>query len=91
MNAVIHDLKTGHVGESFLVRRGHGCDQILGDRHLLAVRDSSAEYFDLAQRRAHRMINLCSGCKNSLIQADGLLNAPFAKRHGCRCSHSQVN
>ncbi|OGV72925.1 MAG: hypothetical protein A3K19_20870 [Lentisphaerae bacterium RIFOXYB12_FULL_65_16] len=67
-------------------RRG-GCTKNLSCPNLLLFRSSTAGYFDLASDGG--TVNLTgfrTGCKNSLIPAGGILNAPnYAS--GCTCNY----
>ena len=60
---------------------------MVGGRHLLTQRDSSASYLDLDQGKEYFLRNIRSGCVNLMTQADGLLNAPNMGI-GCVCSYS---
>jgi outer membrane protein assembly factor BamB len=79
-------LETGELlsGQSLFVRGG--CNYAVANRHLLFVRDRCASYVELETRRKHYLRNLRSGCSNSLVAADGLLNAPcFSVK--CVCNY----
>jgi outer membrane protein assembly factor BamB len=62
-----------------------GCNRAVGNRHVVALRDAHAAYFDLADGNEVFLRGVRSGCSNSLLPAGGVLNAPnFA--HGCTCN-----
>ncbi len=66
---------------------GHHCNYAIASEHLLTFRAASAGYHDLLGGGTSRLEGFRSGCRNSLIPADGVLNAPnFA--NGCICSYS---
>ena len=63
-----------------------GCNYVVGGEHLLFLRDRSASYIDLRTIQRQALYAVRSGCSNSLIAADGLLNVPcFAV--GCVCNY----
>jgi hypothetical protein len=62
-----------------------GCGRALGGSHFVTVRDGHASYFDLATGSHVYFRGIRSGCTNSLIPADGILNAPNFARH-CTCN-----
>ena len=79
-------LRSGRLisGESLFVRGG--CNYAVACEHLLLVRDRCASYVDLKTRAKYFLRNLRSGCSNSLVAADGLLNAPcFSVK--CVCNY----
>ena len=79
-------VETGEIisGKSLFVRGG--CNYAVANRHLLFVRDRSASYVELDTQEKHYLRNLRSGCSNSLVAADGLLNAPcFSVK--CVCNY----
>jgi hypothetical protein len=81
-----YDLRTGELvsGKSLFVRGG--CNYAVANEHLLFVRDRCASYVELDTREKHYLRNLRSGCSNSLVAADGLLNAPcFSVK--CVCNY----
>ena len=68
-------------------KSGHHCNYAIASPHLMTFRAASAGYCDLASSNTSRLDGFRSGCRNSLIPADGVLNAPnFA--HGCSCGYS---
>jgi hypothetical protein len=68
-------------------KSGHHCNYAVGSPHLLTFRAGTAGFLDLESGTTGRLNGFRSGCRNSLIPAGGVLNAPnFA--HGCVCSYS---
>jgi len=66
---------------------GHHCNYAIANEHLMTFRAASAGFCDLSTGGTGRLEGFRSGCRNSLIPANGVLNAPnFA--HGCICSYS---
>lgn len=66
---------------------GHHCNYAIANDHLLTFRAASAGFCNLASGGTGRLEGFRSGCRNSLIPANGVLNAPnFA--HGCVCDYS---
>ena len=66
---------------------GHNCGYAIASEHMLTFRAGTAGYSDLTTGATARLPGFRSGCRNSLIPAGGILNAPnFA--HGCSCSYS---
>lgn len=73
------------VSGAALFRRG-GCNYAVGGRNLLFLRSNCATYVDIESRQEYAIRNLRSGCSNSLVAADGLLNAPCFSV-GCVCNY----
>ncbi len=68
-------------------KSGHHCNYAIASPHLLTFRAASAGFCDIGSGTTGRLDGFRSGCRNSLIPADGVLNAPnFA--HGCVCGYS---
>jgi outer membrane protein assembly factor BamB len=66
---------------------GHHCNYAIASEHLLTFRAKNAGYHDLNTGGTMALPGFRSGCRNSLIPANGILNAPnFA--NGCICSYS---
>jgi len=82
----VFDVRTGKpAGKAFDLARG-GCNYAVGCEQLLLLRDSSVCYVDVNTRTKYHLRNVRSGCSNSLVAADGLLNVPgFAV--GCVCNY----
>jgi outer membrane protein assembly factor BamB len=79
-------IKTGEPisGESLFYRGG--CNYAVANEHLLFVRDRCVSYVELDTQKKHYLRNVRSGCSNSLVAADGLLNAPcFSVK--CVCNY----
>jgi outer membrane protein assembly factor BamB len=73
----MYDLLTGALlNKDALRRTGTGCNTPLAGRHLILVRDSSVSFTEIDGGRTFRLGSVRSGCVNSLIAADGLLNVP---------------
>ncbi|NQT54236.1 PQQ-binding-like beta-propeller repeat protein, partial [bacterium] len=64
-----------------------GCNHAIAAEHVVTIRDGHASYFDPVTCRQTFFRGVRSGCTNSLIPADGLLNAPNFAR-GCSCNYS---
>ena len=68
-------------------KSGHHCNYAIASPHLLTFRAASAGFTDVETGNTARLQGFRSGCRNSLIPAGGVLNAPnFA--HGCVCGYS---
>ena len=81
-----HPLTGDEVAWEF-TKTGHHCNYAIASEHLITFRAASAGFFDLINGGTSRLEGFRSGCRNSLIPADGVLNAPnFA--NGCICSYS---
>ena len=80
------DIRTGTpAGRPVNLRHG-GCNYAVGGAHLVMVRDRSVCTVDPNDGTRQHLRNVRSGCSNSLIAADGLLNVPnFAV--GCICNY----
>jgi outer membrane protein assembly factor BamB len=66
---------------------GHaGCNYAVAGEHLLFVRDHTACYVELDTQKKHYLRNVRSGCSNSLVAADGILNAPCFSVN-CVCNY----
>jgi outer membrane protein assembly factor BamB len=66
---------------------GHHCNYAIASEHLMTFRAADAGFTDLATGGTGRLVGFRSGCRNSLIPANGVLNAPNMA-HGCSCSFS---
>jgi outer membrane protein assembly factor BamB len=64
---------------------GGGCNYRVGGRHLIMGMNRSAWYFDIEQRQGYFLRTIRSGCANSWLAADGLLNVPCFSL-GCVCN-----
>ncbi len=82
-----YSLTTGKpTSESTFFRKSGGCNYAVGCKHLMLVRNRSATYFDVESQKEYSLRNLRSGCSNSLVAADGLLNMPCFS-FGCVCNY----
>ena len=73
-------------GGAAFFRRSGGCNYAVGSKYLMLIRNRSVAYFDVADHKEYSLRDIRSGCSNSLIAADGLLNVPcFA--YGCVCNY----
>ncbi len=81
-----YDAPSGELlSEARTFTRG-GCNYAVGTRWLVLVRDYSVCYVDRQSGEKHYLRNIRSGCSNSLVAADGVLNAPcFSVR--CICNY----
>ena len=81
-----YNVSTGDlVSGDALFQRG-GCNYAVGGKNLLFLRSNCATYVDIESREEYAIRNLRSGCSNSLVAADGLLNAPCFSV-GCVCNY----
>ncbi len=68
-------------------KQGHHCNYAIACQHLLTFRAAEAGFFDMLTGGTGRLRGFRAGCRNSLLPANGVLNAPnFAS--GCVCSYS---
>jgi outer membrane protein assembly factor BamB len=78
---------TGKQVDWNFTKSGHHCGYAIASEHLLTFRAADAGFCDLESGTTGRFKGFRSGCRNSLIPANGVLNAPnFA--FGCKCSYS---
>lgn len=68
-------------------KTGHHCNYAIASPHLLTFRAGTAGFFDRATNTTGRLDGFRSGCRNSLIPAGGVLNAPNYA-HGCSCNYN---
>lgn len=68
-------------------KTGHHCNYAIASPHLLTFRAGTAGFFDRATNTTGRLNGFRSGCRNSLIPAGGVLNAPNYA-HGCSCNYN---
>ncbi|MCK5849636.1 MAG: PQQ-binding-like beta-propeller repeat protein [Kiritimatiellae bacterium] len=71
------DLRTGKKTKKFGAVGGKGCDYDICGTHLITNREGSAAYVDIDTNIPYRLGGVRSGCLNTLIPADGVLNHPF--------------
>ncbi len=78
---------TGEDDPWSFTKSGHHCNYAIASEHLMTFRAGDAAFCDLETGATAQFEGFRSGCRNSLIPANGILNAPnFA--HGCVCSYS---
>jgi hypothetical protein len=63
-----------------------GCNYAVANPYLMMFRHISASYLDLETGKDHQLYAARSGCSNSLVAADGLLNSPCFSV-GCVCNY----
>ena len=81
-----YDVKTGKlISGAALFHRG-GCNYAVGNVNLLFLRSNCAAYVDVKTGKQFNIRSLRSGCSNSLVAADGLLNVPCFSM-GCVCNY----
>jgi outer membrane protein assembly factor BamB len=81
-----YDVQTGKlISGAALFRRG-GCNYAVGNVNLLFLRSNCAAYVDVKSGKQFNIRSLRSGCSNSLVAADGLLNVPCFSM-GCVCNY----
>lgn len=78
---------TGETTPWTFARSGHHCNYAIASEHLLTFRAADAGYADIESGGTGRLTGFRSGCRNSLIPAGGVLNAPNMA-HACVCGYS---
>ena len=68
-------------------KSGHHCNYAIASPHLMTFRADTAGFCDIESGNTSRLKGFRSGCRNSLIPANGVLNAPNMA-HGCSCGYS---
>ena len=82
-----YSITTGELAsQPTFFRKSGGCNYAVGSKHLTFVRNRSVTYFDVSDQKEYSLRNLRSGCSNSLVAADGLLNMPCFS-YGCVCNY----
>ena len=66
---------------------GHHCNYAVANEHLMTFRADSAGFTNMKDVSTGRLKGFRTGCRNSLIPAGGILNAPNFG-HGCTCAYS---
>ncbi len=67
-------------------KSGHHCNYAIANPHLMMFRADTAGFADIESGATSRLQGFRPGCRNSLIPANGVLNAPnFA--NGCVCGY----
>ena len=75
---------TGETTTWQFTKTGHHCNYAIASPHMITFRADTAGFYDRHTKGTARLSGFRSGCRNSLIPAGGVLNAPnFA--HGCSC------
>ena len=78
---------TGEATPWRFTKTGHHCNYAIASPHLVTFRAGTAGFFDRHTKGTARLRGFRSGCRNSLIPAGGVLNAPNYA-HGCSCSYN---
>lgn len=78
---------TGKMVPWEFTKEGHHCNYAIANEHLMTFRAADAGFCDLSSSSTSRLKGFRSGCRNSLIPANGVLNAPNMA-HGCICGYS---
>ena len=81
-----YEVRSGNLVSGEALFRRSGCNYAVGGKNLLFLRSNCATYVDIESRQEYAIRNLRSGCSNSLVAADGLLNAPCFSV-GCVCNY----
>lgn len=81
-----YEVATGNILSSIPLFRRGGCNYAVGNKNLLFLRANCAAYVDIKSGKQYNLRNLRSGCSNSLVAADGLLNIPCFSV-GCVCNY----
>lgn len=82
----VYDARSGRqIHKGFNYDRG-GCNYAVACRDFLFVRHRSVSVIDLKTRGKQSLYAIRSGCSNSLVAADGLLNVPNFSA-GCVCNY----
>lgn len=68
-------------------KAGHHCNYAIASPHLMTFRAGSAGFCDIDSTNTSRLEGFRTGCRNSLIPANGVLNSPNMA-HGCSCGYS---
>ncbi|HEY2573236.1 MAG TPA: hypothetical protein VGH65_04175, partial [Verrucomicrobiaceae bacterium] len=80
------DITTGRPEAKSVGGRGTGCNRFVGSDALITFRSALACVMSLDSRKRYYLSSTRPGCTNSMIPADGLLNAPNYA-HGCVCNY----
>jgi hypothetical protein len=78
---------TGEASDWEFTKIGHHCNYAIANEHLMTFRADGAGFCDIVSGESSRLNGFRPGCRNSLIPANGVLNAPNYG-HGCTCSYS---
>ena len=86
-DATQYNLLTGERLRSRVYASTKGCGSSIASEHLITFRSSTVAYVDLnTNSDTINFGGVRAGCTESLIPADGVLNAPNLS-HGCSCSY----
>ena len=78
---------TGEQADWEFTKTGHHCNYAIANEYLMTFRADTAGFCNIATGETARLNGFRPGCRNSLIPAGGVLNAPNFG-HGCICSYS---
>ena len=78
---------TGQPVDWEFTAHGHHCNYAVANEHLMTFRADSAGFTNMKNVSTGRFKGFRTGCRNSLIPAGGILNAPNFG-HGCSCAYS---
>ena len=82
----VFDVRTGKQVSTRSILTRAGCNYAVANEHLVFLRDHSVCCIDVEHQTKRYLYAIRSGCSNSLVAADGLLNVPnFAV--GCVCNY----
>lgn len=78
---------TGKEADWKFTKIGHHCNYAIANPHMMTFRAASAGFCNIETGETARLEGFRPGCRNSLIPACGVLNAPNFG-YGCTCSYS---
>ena len=78
---------TGKEANWKFTKIGHHCNYAIANPHMMTFRAASAGFCNIETGETARLEGFRPGCRNSLIPACGVLNAPNFG-YGCTCSYS---
>jgi outer membrane protein assembly factor BamB/ubiquinone/menaquinone biosynthesis C-methylase UbiE len=78
---------TGQQVDWQFTKAGHHCNYAIASEFLMTFRADTAGFCDIVTGETSRLNGFRPGCRNSLIPANGVLNAPNYG-FGCICSYS---
>ena len=68
------------------IRQGHHCNHAIGSENFLTFRAGNATFVDLTTLGTGTFPGIRTGCTNSLVVANGVLNSPMYA-HLCSCGY----
>ena len=68
------------------IRHGHHCNHAIGSENFLTFRAGNATFVDLTTLGTGTFPGIRTGCTNSLVVANGVLNSPMYA-HECACGY----